>query len=104
MIYYTLPFHARLKSGKTEEKNPYFICLSFLHRYDSIRTEGVFMEKIVINGGTPLRGSIEVSGMKNAALAIIFATVLVEDTCIIENLPDISDVAVSLEILSRNKR
>lgn len=44
-------------------------------------------------------GSIEVSGMKNAAAAIIMANILVEDKCIIENLPDINDVSVSLEIL-----
>jgi UDP-N-acetylglucosamine 1-carboxyvinyltransferase len=57
------------------------------------------MENIVINGGKPLVGSVEVSGMKNAALAIIMANILVEDKCIIENLPDINDVTVSLEIL-----
>ncbi|MCQ2431249.1 MAG: UDP-N-acetylglucosamine 1-carboxyvinyltransferase [Clostridia bacterium] len=57
------------------------------------------MEKIIINGGRPLMGSIDVSGMKNAAVAVIFATVLVEDVCVLENLPEISDVTVSLEIL-----
>ena len=57
------------------------------------------MEKIVINGNIPLNGVIEVSGTKNAALAVIFANLLVEDICVIENLPVISDVAVSLEIL-----
>lgn len=57
------------------------------------------MEKIVINGGTPLHGSIEVSGMKNAAVAIVMASLLVEDKCIIENLPDINDVKLSLDIL-----
>ncbi|NCA68394.1 MAG: UDP-N-acetylglucosamine 1-carboxyvinyltransferase, partial [Clostridia bacterium] len=57
------------------------------------------MERIVINGGRPLGGEIEVSGMKNAALPILFATILAEDTCIIENLPEISDVSDSLEIL-----
>ncbi|MHB1368119.1 MAG: UDP-N-acetylglucosamine 1-carboxyvinyltransferase [Eubacteriales bacterium] len=57
------------------------------------------MERIIINGGNPLVGSIEVSGMKNAAAAIIMANILVEDKCIIENLPDINDVTVSLEIL-----
>jgi UDP-N-acetylglucosamine 1-carboxyvinyltransferase len=57
------------------------------------------MERIIINGGNPLVGSIEVSGMKNAAAAVIMANILVEDKCIIENLPDINDVTVSLEIL-----
>ncbi len=58
------------------------------------------MENIVIYGGNRLSGEIEVSGMKNAAVAVIFACLLVKDKCIIENLPDISDVKTSLEILS----
>ncbi len=58
------------------------------------------MEKFVINGGKPLSGEIEISGMKNAAVAIIFGTILTEDKCVIENLPDISDVSDSLAILS----
>lgn len=57
------------------------------------------MEKYIINGGTPLRGQINISGMKNAASAVIMATLLVEDVCVIENLPSISDVTISLEIL-----
>ena len=57
-------------------------------------------EKLVINGGNPLTGEIEVSGMKNSAVAIIFGTILTEGKCVIENLPDISDVSDSLEILS----
>lgn len=60
-----------------------------------------FMEKIIINGGKPLLGDVEISGMKNAAVAVILSTILVEDICVLENLPDISDVALSLEILSR---
>ena len=55
--------------------------------------------KIIISGGKPLEGEIPVSGMKNAAVAIVFSTILTEDKCIIENLPDISDVNVSLQIL-----
>lgn len=57
------------------------------------------MEKIIINGGKPLSGTVEVSGTKNAAVAVIMANLLVEDVCVIENLPVINDVAVSLEIL-----
>ena len=57
------------------------------------------MEKIVINGGTPLNGCIEVSGMKNAALPILMGCLLTEDRCIIENLPEIDDVTLSLKIL-----
>ena len=57
------------------------------------------MERIVINGGKPLYGDVEVSGMKNAALPIIFACILTKDKCRIENLPLISDVTMALEIL-----
>lgn len=59
------------------------------------------MDKFVVNGGKPLHGQIEVGGMKNAAVAIIFATILNEGECIIRNLPDISDVVDGFEILSR---
>ena len=55
--------------------------------------------KIIISGGKPLVGEIPISGMKNAAVPILFSTILTEDKCIIENLPDISDVKVSLKIL-----
>ncbi len=58
------------------------------------------MEKIIINGGRPLHGAIEVSGSKNAAIPIILATLMVNDVCVIENVPSISDIALSLEILS----
>ncbi|MBR5307993.1 MAG: UDP-N-acetylglucosamine 1-carboxyvinyltransferase [Clostridia bacterium] len=59
------------------------------------------MERFVVNGGKPLCGSIEVGGMKNAAVAIIFATILNEDECIIRNLPDISDVSDGFAILEQ---
>ncbi|MCI8388017.1 MAG: UDP-N-acetylglucosamine 1-carboxyvinyltransferase [Clostridiales bacterium] len=58
------------------------------------------MEKIIINGGRPLQGAIEVSGAKNAAVPIVLATLLIGDKCIIENIPNISDVSFSLEILA----
>ena len=57
------------------------------------------MEKIVINGGNKLYGDIYIDGMKNAALPIIFACILTGDKCVIENLPPVSDINVSLEIL-----
>ncbi|MBR3894094.1 MAG: UDP-N-acetylglucosamine 1-carboxyvinyltransferase [Clostridia bacterium] len=56
--------------------------------------------KIVIRGGKPLYGDISISGMKNAALPILFATILVGDVCTLENIPDVSDIDTSLEILS----
>lgn len=58
------------------------------------------MERFIINGGKHLSGKIEVSGMKNAALPIIFSTILVEDRCIIENIPEIRDVTTALEIIT----
>ncbi len=59
------------------------------------------MEKIIINGGIPLRGTVEISGMKNGALPIIFATLLVDGKCVIENIPAISDVYTSLDIIQQ---
>ena len=58
------------------------------------------MEKYMINGGIPLHGEVEISGAKNAAVAILPATILAAGKCVIENLPAISDVMVSLQILS----
>ena len=57
------------------------------------------MEKIVINGGAPLHGEVEISGFKNAALPIIYACVLVRDKCVIENVPNVLDINRSFEIL-----
>ena len=57
------------------------------------------MDKIVVNGGNQLNGTVEISGMKNAALPIIYACVLVGAKCVIENVPNVRDVALSLEIL-----
>ena len=57
------------------------------------------MEKIVINGGKQLFGEINISGAKNAAVAILPATILADDICRIENLPEISDVTIMLKIL-----
>ncbi len=60
------------------------------------------MEKFVINGGTPLHGEIEISGAKNAALAIIPAAILSQDVCVIENLPcSISDIGYMMKILKQ---
>ncbi len=57
--------------------------------------------KILVRGGKPLRGDISISGMKNAALPILFASLLVSDVCILENIPEVSDITTSLEILSQ---
>ena len=56
-------------------------------------------EKIVIHGGKPLVGTVTVSGGKNPAVAVIPATLLADDVCVIENLPDINDVHVLCEMM-----
>ncbi len=57
-------------------------------------------EKIVIKGGIPLKGTVDVTGAKNAAVAILPATILARGTCVIENLPRIADVLIIKRILA----
>lgn len=57
------------------------------------------MEKYIIRGGNKLKGSVNISGAKNAAVAIIPATILAEGNCVIENVPNIRDVTIFLHIL-----
>lgn len=75
------------------------MCADLFRFYIRLSGRYSYMELLVINGGNPLKGSIVIGGMKNAALPIIFASILTEDKCIIENLPNVSDVTRSLEIL-----
>ncbi len=77
--------------------------LGACHRFDkqkpSLYRKCTDLEKIVINGGKPLFGEVTVSGAKNAAVAIIPAVVLCDEPCRIENIPNISDVALIANIL-----
>ena len=57
------------------------------------------MEKLLITGPTPLKGEVEISGAKNAAVAILPATLLIDGVCTINNLPNISDVQILCKIL-----
>lgn len=57
------------------------------------------MEKLIIQGRTRLHGEVTISGAKNAALALIPATLLINGVCTLENLPNISDVQIQCEIL-----
>ena len=57
------------------------------------------LEKYIIHGGTALRGEVEISGAKNAAVAIIPAALMVDGVCRIENIPQISDTDMLLTIL-----
>jgi UDP-N-acetylglucosamine 1-carboxyvinyltransferase len=59
------------------------------------------LEKLVIRGGKRLIGSVKVSGAKNAAVAIIPAALLTDETCVIDNLPYIDDVIMLAEILKQ---
>lgn len=57
------------------------------------------LNKFIINGGNTLSGSVDISGAKNAAVAIIPATLLAEGPCVLKNLPEISDVNICFHIL-----
>ena len=57
------------------------------------------MDRFVIRGGRPLYGEVNIGGMKNSALPILFGTIAVGDICTIENIPDVSDIFVTFEIL-----
>lgn len=57
------------------------------------------MEKLMISGGRPLQGTVNISGAKNSAIALIPAAILAESEVILDNLPLLSDVAVYSEIL-----
>ncbi len=57
------------------------------------------MEKFIIQGGNRLEGTVRISGAKNAAVAILPAVILSDGICRIENVPNISDVSITLKIL-----
>jgi len=57
------------------------------------------MDKLIVNGGSPLKGTVRVSGSKNACLPILAATVLTPEPCIIRNVPDLADVRTMCAIL-----
>lgn len=58
------------------------------------------MEQYIIKGGTPLVGEVEIGGAKNAALAILAAAIMSDETVTIDNLPDVNDINVMLEAIS----
>ncbi|MFS8640496.1 MAG: UDP-N-acetylglucosamine 1-carboxyvinyltransferase [Symbiobacteriaceae bacterium] len=57
------------------------------------------MERIVVRGGRPLQGEVRVSGAKNAALPVLAATLLVEDTCVLYDIPPLDDVETMTRLL-----
>ena len=58
------------------------------------------MEQYIIKGGNPLVGEVDIAGAKNAALAILAAAIMTDETILIENLPDVRDINVLLEAIS----
>lgn len=58
------------------------------------------MEQYIIKGGNPLVGEVEIGGAKNAALAILAAAIMTDETVRIENLPDVNDINVMLEAIA----
>ena len=57
------------------------------------------MEKLVIRGGKPLYGDVNISGMKNSALPVLFGTIAAGDICTISNVPDVSDISLTFDTL-----
>jgi len=58
------------------------------------------MDKLIVHGGAALRGTINISGSKNASLPILAATILTGEPCIIRHVPDVSDTNYMIQILS----
>ena len=58
------------------------------------------MEQYIIKGGHPLVGEVEIGGAKNAALAILAAAIMTDETVRIENLPDVNDINVLLDAIA----
>ena len=58
------------------------------------------MEQYIIKGGNPLVGEVEIGGAKNAALAVLAAAIMTDETVTIDNLPDVNDINVLLEAIS----
>lgn len=58
------------------------------------------MEQYIIKGGHPLVGEVEIGGAKNAALAILSAAIMTDETVLIDNLPDVNDINVMLDAIA----
>ena len=62
------------------------------------------MEQYIIKGGNPLVGEVEIGGAKNAALAILAAAIMTDETVLIDNLPDVNDINVLLEAIQESEQ
>ncbi|OGI54552.1 MAG: UDP-N-acetylglucosamine 1-carboxyvinyltransferase [Candidatus Muproteobacteria bacterium RIFCSPHIGHO2_12_FULL_60_33] len=59
------------------------------------------MDKLIVTGGNPLRGEIKISGAKNAALPVLVASLLTNETVSIGNVPHLQDITTTMELLGR---
>ena len=59
------------------------------------------MDKILVHGGRSLEGKVRIGGSKNSALPILAATLLTKEKCVIDRVPDLSDIHYMLTILSQ---
>ncbi|HRY29971.1 MAG TPA: UDP-N-acetylglucosamine 1-carboxyvinyltransferase [Elusimicrobiota bacterium] len=59
------------------------------------------MDAFLIEGGRKLKGSVRISGSKNAALPCLFASLLTDDVCVIENVPDLRDIRTAVALLQQ---
>ncbi len=57
------------------------------------------MDKLIIKGGKKLKGTVEISGSKNAALPVLAATLLTDSTCVLKNVPYLSDINTMIKLL-----
>ena len=57
------------------------------------------MDQYIIKGGNPLVGEVDISGAKNAALPILAAAIMTDDTVLIENLPNVTDIHAILKAI-----
>ena len=62
------------------------------------------MDQYIIKGGNPLVGEVEIGGAKNAALGILAAAIMTDETVVIDNLPDVQDINVLTGGHCRNRR
>ena len=70
-------------------------------RNTALRYNGFQMDRLIINGGTPLAGEVRVAGAKNAALPILAATLLANGTMTVGNVPHLHDITTTMELLGR---
>src|SRR5512134_3195793 len=66
---------------------------------DAHQKEWIFMDRIRIRGGSPLSGTLPIAGAKNAALPLMAASLLTENTLVLSNLPRLADISTMAHLL-----